>query len=176
VKANNRGLPIDMSVVKAVYEKFAPKAAVTAPIEGILAKLATDVYGPSASALMPPLMPCSILHPHNAHCHHQWAETFINAAKRTMPIYLTLTFVPMAVLRFWLLIKHPVDQIQRGLWSVAKSTSFIVRDTRGGHAGRNEMQSAWLKLTFVCLCSVCLSSRRSCRSTCSSCACIDAHS
>lgn len=120
---NNRGLPIDLQVLKGVYEKLAPKGS--KPLEGILSKLATDAYGPNASPLLPPLLPCSILHAHNPSCSHQWFETFLNGAKRSLPIYLSLTFVPMFVLRFWLLIKHPFDQIQKGLWSVTKSTSFL---------------------------------------------------
>ena len=123
-KMNNRGLPVDIGAVKAIYEKLAPKGS--KPIEGILAKLATDAYGPKANPLIPPLLPCALLHPHNPSCSNQWMETFLNGAKRSLPIYLSLTFVPMFVLRFWLLVKHPVEQITKGLWSVTKSTSFLV--------------------------------------------------
>lgn len=126
VKSNNRGLPVDLDRLKSVYQTLAPKGvALARPLEGILAKLATDAYGAGASPLVPPMLPCAILHPHNPSCSAQWVETWLNAAKRSLPVYLSLTFVPMFVLRFWMLIKHPIDQLQRGLWSVTKSTSFL---------------------------------------------------
>jgi hypothetical protein len=126
VKANHRGQAINMQALKDVYEKFAPKATVAAaPLEIILKTLSENAYGKGASPLYPPLLPCSIMHPQNPHCSSQWLETFLNGAKRSLPIYLSLTFVPMFILRFWAVIKHPVEQLQRGLWSVTRSTSFL---------------------------------------------------
>ena len=123
VKANNRGLPVDLPSLEAVCSKLAP--AGSKPATQILAELAAKAYGPGAPANMPPIIPCSLLHPHNPLCSHQWLETFVNTAKRTLPLYLTLTFVPMFVLRFWAVVRHPVDSLLRGCWSVTKSTSFL---------------------------------------------------
>lgn len=129
VKASHRGQPINLEALKAVYEKFAPVRPAGAPprvpLEDILRKLSEDAYGKGASPLYPPLLPCSILHPQNEHCYQQWIETFQNGAKRSLPIYLSLTFVPMFILRFWLVVRHPLDQLRRGLWSVTRSTSFL---------------------------------------------------
>lgn len=123
VKASNRGLAVDVGALSQVYTKLAPAGA--RPIADILQDLATRAYGPGAPAALPPILPCAILHPQNAHCHHQWVETFLNAAKRSLPLYTSLTFVPLFVLRFWHFVRHPVDSVLRSVWSIGRSTSFL---------------------------------------------------
>jgi hypothetical protein len=41
-------------------------------------------------------------------------NTFLSTSKKTLPIYATLTFVPMIVLQFFKLLRNPVTLLSRG--------------------------------------------------------------
>jgi len=136
-RANCRGLPIQIPAVQACINKVATEkvkqlakqgaqvAYGEGGVERVLRPLAEYAYGKGASPALPPSLPCAILHSHNPYCTVQWLETFINGVKRVAPVYTSITFVPMVVLRFWTLVKHPVESILKGLWSVSRSTMFL---------------------------------------------------
>jgi len=120
-RMNNRGQPIDLDALQTAVTKLSPGKDVRA----ILGDLAKRVYGAGASPALPPIVPCSILHAGQDVCHHQWSKTFVDAAKRSLPLYTAVTFVPMLILRFWAVVRHPIDSLLRGTFSVARSTTFL---------------------------------------------------
>lgn len=84
-RARVRGFPVDVSQVQALVRRF---KGTPANIETV-SKLTeyTD------------MIPCAVLHPSIDSCTVNNAERFVQVTKNILPVYATLNFVPLLVLR-----------------------------------------------------------------------------
>lgn len=84
-RARVRGFPVDVSQVQALVKRFkgTPKAAKT------VATL-TEYTN---------IIPCAVLHPAFDSCKVNNAERFVQVTKNILPVYATLNFVPLLILR-----------------------------------------------------------------------------
>lgn len=82
VRDSCRGLPIDLPGILRYCEQAARKS-----------------FTPLSTAL-PAIVPCSVLHPQQLSCTLHNRDVFLNVFRKIMPLYLTLCFVPLLVLRF----------------------------------------------------------------------------
>eukprot|EP01087_Luapelamoeba_hula_P022299 TRINITY_DN7955_c1_g1_i1.p1 TRINITY_DN7955_c1_g1~~TRINITY_DN7955_c1_g1_i1.p1 ORF type:complete len:497 (+),score=81.75 TRINITY_DN7955_c1_g1_i1:87-1577(+) len=108
LRKNVRGAPVD---VKAVNE--------------FIIKRAGNQAHTLLETALPPIISCGMLHPQNPSCTLHNMDTFWNAARRTLPVYATLTFVPLIVLRFARLLRDPVRLLTLGTLSCLRSTVFL---------------------------------------------------
>jgi hypothetical protein len=122
IRNTNRGIPLDIDKLTAYNDRFLSLYPGIPSTPEILRSL----VGPSGDPKFPSLLPCYIAHPETPFCTSNFQRTVIRAFKRVFPLYLSLTFVPMFVLRFWSLLKHPGGMIYKGLSSALRSSAFVV--------------------------------------------------
>jgi hypothetical protein len=117
VKDNNRNIPINEYHINTVTEY----------INNVKKPNSLDIslLFPYKSGDLPSLIGCNILHPQESNCYKNWLRIFMRAFKQTFPLYTSLTFVPMLVLSFFKLMKSPFYYIGKGLFSAARSSSFL---------------------------------------------------
>merc|ERR1719266_2928250 len=77
---------------------------------------------------------CDILHPMESSCTKFVAHAFISTFKKVYPLYLSLTFVPMFVLRLFKVFRAPLFEISFGFLSAARSTTFLATFCAGFQA------------------------------------------
>lgn len=70
-------------------------------------------------------MPCAVLHPHTPLCRIQFLNTFISTFAKTLPLYSTLTFVPLVALQFKEILRNPTYTIGNAVFSTLRSTTFL---------------------------------------------------
>lgn len=88
--------------------------------------LSSDKFAAFSIAQNPlPLVGCDILHPVESSCSKNAVYVFISTFKKIYPLYLSLTFVPMFLLRLFKVIQAPLFEISFGFLSAARSTSFL---------------------------------------------------
>jgi len=73
----------------------------------------------------PPIIPCSVLHPHNASCSKHAVEVLISSFKKIFPLYATLTFVPMIAMKFIRFLTNPLGRTWAALLSTLQSSLFL---------------------------------------------------
>lgn len=115
VRRSNRNKPIDVQTLVDYVTKLGTPATI-AHAMGFLKSHPDGLL---------PVIPCSILHPRTSSCVGHNINTFLSTSKKTLPIYATLTFVPMIVLQFFKLLRNPVTLLSRGLLSSLRSTVFL---------------------------------------------------
>lgn len=120
VRENNRNIPLDLQKLSAYVDPKQGKNAI--PVLSVLAELNSKVG--NTNAQIPPILPCCVLHPGRT-CTHQVWYTWARASRRAFPIYLSVTFVPMILLRFWSLVRHPITNVIKGFLSAIRSTTFL---------------------------------------------------
>ncbi len=84
-RARVRGFPVDVSQVKAMVQRFKPTPKTLETVSHLTEY--TDI------------IPCAVLHPSYDSCKVNNAERFIQVTKNILPVYATLNFVPLLVLR-----------------------------------------------------------------------------
>ncbi|GJJ75846.1 hypothetical protein EMPS_08204 [Entomortierella parvispora] len=106
-----RGFPVDVSRVQALVRRFkgTPKNLET------VSKLTeyTDI------------IPCAVLHPSIDSCTVNNAERFVQVTKNILPVYATLNFVPLLVLRMKRLMADPVNVLSRTSFNTLRSSIFL---------------------------------------------------
>lgn len=74
---------------------------------------------------LPAVVPCDILHPAHASCTANSLECFTNTVRKIFPLYASLTFVPMLVLKLVKVLRHPIKHLGGGLLSCVRSCVFL---------------------------------------------------
>lgn len=104
VRMNLRGKAIDLDAVKAIVTKAGGSTA------GLVSN--------------PVRVGCEVLHPGQPCLRHDFA-TLVGTFRKTWPLYATLTFVPMGVLKTLQVLRHPISMVGKGLLSVSRSALFL---------------------------------------------------
>jgi hypothetical protein len=102
IRNSNRQIPIDIDKLTKYADKFRHlyPGLPSAP------ELLRAAVGPSGDPALPDMLPCALVHPETPYCLSNMQRSVIRAFKRVFPLYFSLTFVPMFILRFWSLLKH----------------------------------------------------------------------
>ncbi|KAG0268854.1 hypothetical protein DFQ27_005449 [Actinomortierella ambigua] len=110
-RARVRGFPVDVSQVKALVERLKP----TKRNLEIVSQLTeyTDI------------IPCAVLHPSFDSCRVNNVERFIQVTKNILPVYATLNFVPMLILRMKRLLADPVGVLSKTSFNTLRSSVFL---------------------------------------------------
>uniref|UniRef100_A0A6B2L4Z8 Transmembrane protein 135 N-terminal domain-containing protein n=1 Tax=Arcella intermedia TaxID=1963864 RepID=A0A6B2L4Z8_9EUKA len=111
VRNNNRGRPLDVNRIVEYVTRRNPNADRAGLASEVLEKLT--------------VIPCSVLHPHNESCVMNALEVLRLSFKKILPIYATLTFVPLLLLKFGSFIKHPLARIWTATLSTIQSSLFL---------------------------------------------------
>ncbi|KAG0332329.1 hypothetical protein BG004_001299 [Podila humilis] len=133
-RARVRGFPVDVSQVQALVKRFkgTPKALET------VANLTefTDI------------IPCAVLHPSYDSCRATNAERFVQVTKNILPVYATLNFVPLLILRMKRLLADPVNVVSKTSFNTLRSSVFLAvfvvlyQSQICGH--RNLVKNGWM--------------------------------
>ena len=91
-RARVRGFPVDVSLAQALVKRF----------KGTPKNLATV----ATLTEYTDIIPCAVLHPSFDSCTVNNAERFVQVTKNIFPVYATLNFVPLLVLRMKRLLKE----------------------------------------------------------------------
>jgi hypothetical protein len=119
VRKNNRNKPFDVRTLMEYVTNLGTPATISSATNLFKSRNEPDPNG------LLPLIPCSVLHPRTESCVVHNLHTFFSTAKKTLPIYATLTFVPMVVLQFVKLFKDPFTLLRKGVLSCLRSTVFL---------------------------------------------------
>ncbi|KAG0252805.1 hypothetical protein BG011_006735 [Mortierella polycephala] len=106
-----RGFPVDLTRVKAMMERFRPTAR-------NLEFVATMPEHPS-------IIPCAVLHPWADSCKVTSIQRFIHVMRSIVPVYATLNFVPLVVLRMKRLHKDPLNVLSKTTFNTVRSSAFL---------------------------------------------------
>ncbi|KAG0301725.1 hypothetical protein BGZ98_008091 [Dissophora globulifera] len=110
-RARVRGFPVDVSQVMAMIKRHKPTAKA----------LVTTAQMPE----FPDIIPCSVLHPAYDSCTINNAERFVQVTKNIFPVYATLNFVPLLVLRMKRLMANPVNVLSKVSFHTLQSSLFL---------------------------------------------------
>lgn len=126
-----RSGPIPNDVLLAVRDNCRGRPHAQQAIFDMLAKKCTPARANQLTETMkglgsiPPGIPCDILHPSTEGCYSNGIKVFIDSFKKLFPLYASLTFTPMIVLKFMSLITRPHKHIPKGLLSATRSSTFL---------------------------------------------------
>ncbi|KAF9426178.1 hypothetical protein BGZ94_006846 [Podila epigama] len=109
-RARVRGFPADMTQVQAMAKRF----------KGTPQNLAKLAAWDGAGAL-----PCAGLHPSQHSCRTYNFQLLIHVLRSIGPVYATLNFVPLLVLRLKLLMKDPARIISKTSFNTFRSSLFL---------------------------------------------------
>ncbi|KAF9406971.1 hypothetical protein BGZ94_002885, partial [Podila epigama] len=134
-RARVRGFPVDVQQVQALVKRFrgTPKAMETV----------------SALTEYTDIIPCAVLHPRYDSCRINNAERFYQVTKNILPVYATLNFVPLLVLRLKRLMADPVNVLSKTSFNTFRSSIFlavyvvIYQSQICGH--RNLVKNGWMQ-------------------------------
>ncbi|KAI8582245.1 hypothetical protein K450DRAFT_228052 [Umbelopsis ramanniana AG] len=108
---NVRGVPLDTLAVVDAVQKFRPTAHAL--------KIAQTIPP------YPPVLPCECIHPWVDGCNKTAIERFSKVFKSMLPVYGTLHFVPMLLLRTEHLKRDPVKLLSKTTVATMKSGAFL---------------------------------------------------
>ncbi|KAG0029769.1 hypothetical protein BGZ81_003456 [Podila clonocystis] len=134
-RARVRGFPVDVSQVQALVKRFkgTPNSIQTA---ASLTEYTT-------------IIPCAVLHPAFDSCKVNNAERFVQVTKNILPVYATLNFVPLLILRMKRLLTDPVNVLSKTSFNTLRSSVFLAvfvvlyQSQICGH--RNLVKSGWVQ-------------------------------
>ncbi|KAF9363903.1 hypothetical protein BGX34_003062 [Mortierella sp. NVP85] len=128
-----RGFPVDLSQVRALVDRYKP----TEHALQVVSAMSETVEA----------IPCAVLHPSMDSCVATDAERFVHVTKGIFPVYATLNFVPLIVLRMKRLLKDPVGVISKTTFNTLRSSVFLAVFVAGYQtqicAHRNLMLAGW---------------------------------
>ncbi|KAG0324222.1 hypothetical protein BGZ99_002054 [Dissophora globulifera] len=128
-----RGFPLDLQQVKAMVNRHRPTARTLETVA-------------SMSGAVDPL-PCAALHPWIDSCSTNNIERFTQVTKEIFPVYATLNFVPLVVLRMKRLLKDPVKVMSKTTFNTFRSSVFLAVFVAGYQtqicAHRNLLNAGW---------------------------------
>ncbi|KAL1930409.1 hypothetical protein VTP01DRAFT_10571 [Rhizomucor pusillus] len=108
---NVRGLPISAHETLQTIQKYKPTKHALSVVESIPAYPAT--------------VPCEVIHPWIDGCNATAVERFLKVCQSMLPVYGTLHFVPMLLLRSKTVAKNPVKMMSRTALATLKSCAFL---------------------------------------------------
>ncbi|KAF9116088.1 hypothetical protein BGX27_004885 [Mortierella sp. AM989] len=110
-RARVRGFPLDMQEVTAMVKRYkgTPKALETV----------------SKMTEWTNVVPCAVIHPHVDSCRRNNMERFVEVTNGILPVYATLNFVPLLVLRIKKLLADPVNVLSRVTFNTIRSSVFL---------------------------------------------------
>ncbi|XP_031393152.1 uncharacterized protein LOC116204921 [Punica granatum] len=106
VRDNCRGLPLDIATLSSYLSKVG---------KSDLVKLEE----------FPPIVPCSMIHPHTKSCLIHNANATSATFRKTFPLYFSLTFVPFVVLHLQKFTDAPARTLWLAVKGAVRSTSFL---------------------------------------------------
>ncbi|KAF9175578.1 hypothetical protein BGX21_004852 [Mortierella sp. AD011] len=129
-----RGFPLDLHEVTDMVKRYkaTPKALET------VAELTEFTK----------IVPCAVIHPHVDSCRMNNFVRFWEVTRGILPVYATLNFVPLLVLRAKKLMTDPVNVLSRVSFNTIRSSVFLAvfvvvyQSQICGH--RNLIKSGWL--------------------------------
>ncbi|KAK5821831.1 hypothetical protein F5H01DRAFT_411536 [Linnemannia elongata] len=134
-RARVRGFPVDVNQVQALVQRFKPTAKSVETVSKLTEY--TD------------LIPCAVLHPSYDSCKVNNAERFVQVTKNILPVYATLNFVPLLVLRMKRLMADPVNVFSKTSFNTLRSSVFLAvfvvlyQSQICGH--RNLFKNGWIQ-------------------------------
>ncbi|KAG9070245.1 hypothetical protein KI688_009580 [Linnemannia hyalina] len=110
-RARVRGFPLDLKQVRAMVDRFNPTALTLETV----ANMSETVDA----------LPCAGLHPWVDSCRETSIDRFVGVIKTIFPVYATLNFVPLVVLRMKRLLKDPVNVLSKTTFNTFRSSAFL---------------------------------------------------
>ncbi|KAF9907226.1 hypothetical protein EC991_011216 [Linnemannia zychae] len=110
-RARVRGFPLDLKEVRAMVDRFNPTALTLQTV----ANMSETVDA----------LPCAALHPWVDSCRATNIDRFMGVTKTIFPVYATLNFVPLVVLRMKRLLKDPVNVLSKTTFNTLRSSVFL---------------------------------------------------
>ncbi|KAG0212528.1 hypothetical protein BGX28_006126 [Mortierella sp. GBA30] len=132
-RARVSGFPLDVSQVRAMIDRFTPTALNLQTVATMSEHVET--------------LPCAALHPWIDSCTVNSLERFGQVTKGIFPVYATLNFVPLVVLKMKRLLKDPVSVLSKTTFNTLRSSVFLAvfvalyQTQICGH--RNLMNAGW---------------------------------
>ncbi|KAL6055594.1 Mitochondrial import inner membrane translocase subunit tim17 tim22 tim23 family protein isoform 1 [Balamuthia mandrillaris] len=122
-----RGIPVDIPALTSHFYEVMTKLKLKDNIvTKTLPVLPTFL---EAQNKFPSAIPCALLHPSNPSCSSFFLETFLSTARKILPLYATLTFVPLLIFKFKRFLQFnrgfPVQLVLGGVLSWLRSTAFL---------------------------------------------------
>ncbi|KAF9200048.1 hypothetical protein BGZ49_009755 [Haplosporangium sp. Z 27] len=133
-RARIRGFPVDVNEITKMVTRYkgTPKAIAEA----------------SKLTEFTPMIPCAVIHPHTDSCKELNFVRFGEVTKGILPVYATLNFVPLLVLRVKKLLADPVTVLSRVTFNTIRSSVFLAvfvvvyQSQICGH--RNLVKNGWV--------------------------------
>ncbi|KAF9187315.1 hypothetical protein BGZ51_001405 [Haplosporangium sp. Z 767] len=110
-RARIRGFPVDVSQVQAMVRRFKPTPKALETVSKLTEY--TDI------------IPCAVLHPSYDSCKVNNAERFYQVTRNIFPVYATLNFVPLVILRMKRLLADPVNVLAKTSFNTLRSSVFL---------------------------------------------------
>ncbi|KAG0367968.1 hypothetical protein BGZ54_002913 [Gamsiella multidivaricata] len=128
-----RGFPLDLKQVRELIGRYRPTD---------LAIQTVSTMSETCDAL-----PCAVLHPWIDSCMTNDIERFVQVTKGIFPVYATLNFVPLVVLRMKRLMKDPINVASKTTFNTLRSSVFLAIFVAGYQtqicAHRNLLRAGW---------------------------------
>ncbi|KAF9115864.1 hypothetical protein BGX27_006105 [Mortierella sp. AM989] len=106
-----RGFPLDLKQVRAMVDRHRPT------------KLTIETVSNLSESTS--VVPCAVLHPWIDSCQKNNMERFAQVTKEIFPVYATLNFVPLVVLRVKRLLKDPINVMSKTTFNTLRSSVFF---------------------------------------------------
>ncbi|KAF9204566.1 hypothetical protein BGZ49_005151, partial [Haplosporangium sp. Z 27] len=106
-----RGFPLDLKQVRALVERHRPTKMTIETVSNMSENVS--------------VVPCAVLHPWIDSCQKNNIERFTQVTKEIFPVYATLNFVPLVVLRMKRLLKDPVNVMSKTTFNTLRSSIFL---------------------------------------------------
>ncbi|KAG0051187.1 hypothetical protein BGZ83_004008 [Gryganskiella cystojenkinii] len=106
-----RGFPVDLAAIRTMVDKYQP----TARTLEVVATMSEHAH----------VLPCATVHPGKDSCSMNNLELFVSVIKTIFPVYATLNFVPLMVLRTKRLLKDPVNVASKTSFNTLRSSVFL---------------------------------------------------
>ncbi|KAJ3395491.1 hypothetical protein HDU80_010309 [Chytriomyces hyalinus] len=121
--------PIPLDVLLIVRQQLTGKIPLdpAAVIKAVVNNKGSQHCIEVASAISPmaECIPCEVLHPAIEGCNRQSFFTLMKVLKAILPVYFTLNFVPMVVLKTRELFRRPQSLLWRGVKNSMRSSLFL---------------------------------------------------
>ncbi|KAF9356513.1 hypothetical protein BGX26_005167 [Mortierella sp. AD094] len=106
-----RGFPLDLKQVRALVDRYRPTKLTIETVSNL----------PENASVVP----CAVLHPWIDSCKKNNMERFVQVTKEIFPVYATLNFVPLLVLRMKRLLKDPINVMSKTTFNTLRSSVFL---------------------------------------------------
>lgn len=122
---------IDRILARPVSPLHYPTVILFNIMQGVAPGNATDLLARRAAALASPPnygtadAMCAAVHPHTYACRYTFLPTFLEVAQWMLPVYGTLTFVPMFLFRRGAVARRPMEMISKAALSTLRSSAFL---------------------------------------------------